>query len=292
METKWKKGDKVWWADTNYYYVIQVIVYQVVSIQVDGGPVKTRYRLMPADERDKPELIDVNHLAVLDEEWDVGDDDLFSTEAPTEAASVSASPIGEATVASTEEIIQPAENTDALFSDSAPTEVISEPSAEEADVAALDFDIPAQDAFAVAGTSPLTVEEPVPEEKPNRKDKKKKDKEKEKDEKKNKKKKDAPAEPKGFVPSSFKPKGDKTGAYAPTRSYQEDLFNEESSDDALLSDAAITTDDNTVSIPSSDPTPNGKGGGDDALIIARSSGFTDDDPDDPNGNGGGDGDLI
>ena len=80
MESKWHKGDKAWWVDTNYYYVIQVIVYQVVSIQVDGGPVKTRYRLMPVDERDKPELIDVNHLAVLDEEWDVGDNDLFLTE--------------------------------------------------------------------------------------------------------------------------------------------------------------------------------------------------------------------
>lgn len=79
MESKWHKGDKVWWVNTNYYYVIQVIVYQVVSIQVDGGPVKTRYRLMPADERDKPELIDVNHLAVLDEEWDVGNNDLFLT---------------------------------------------------------------------------------------------------------------------------------------------------------------------------------------------------------------------
>ena len=80
METKWHKGDKVWWVQYVYYLVIQVIVYQVVSIQVDGGPVKTRYRLMPADERDKPELIDVNHLAVLDEEWDVGDNDLFPTE--------------------------------------------------------------------------------------------------------------------------------------------------------------------------------------------------------------------
>ena len=77
METKWHKGDKVWWVDN--YYVIQVIVYQVVSIQVDGGPVKTRYRLTGLDERDRPELIDMNHLAVLDEEWDVGDDDLFST---------------------------------------------------------------------------------------------------------------------------------------------------------------------------------------------------------------------
>lgn len=77
MESKWHKGDKVWWV--NYYYVIQVIVYQVVSTQVDGGPVKTRYRLTSADERDKPELIDVNHLAVLDEEWDVGDNDLFLT---------------------------------------------------------------------------------------------------------------------------------------------------------------------------------------------------------------------
>ena len=80
MESKWHKGDKVWWVGTNYYYVIQVIVYQVVSIQVDGGPVKTRYRLTGLDERDRPELIDMNHLAVLDEEWDVGDDDLFSTE--------------------------------------------------------------------------------------------------------------------------------------------------------------------------------------------------------------------
>lgn len=79
MESKWHKGDKAWWVDTNYQYVIQVIVYQVVSIQIDGGPVKTRYRLMPADGRDKPELIDVNHLAVLDEEWDVGDNDLFLT---------------------------------------------------------------------------------------------------------------------------------------------------------------------------------------------------------------------
>ena len=80
METKWKKGDKVWWVQDVYHFVIQMVVYQVVSVQVDGGPVKTRYRLTGLDERDRPELIDMNHLAVLDEEWDVGDDDLFSTE--------------------------------------------------------------------------------------------------------------------------------------------------------------------------------------------------------------------
>ena len=80
METKWHKGDKVWWVQDAYHFVIQMVVYQVVSVQVDGGPVKTRYRLATVDERDAPELIDMNHLAVLDEEWDVGDDDLFSTE--------------------------------------------------------------------------------------------------------------------------------------------------------------------------------------------------------------------
>ena len=80
METKWHKGDKVWWVQDAYHFVIQMVVYQVVSVQVDGGPVKTRYRLTGLDERDRPELIDMNHLAVLDEEWDVGDDDLFSTE--------------------------------------------------------------------------------------------------------------------------------------------------------------------------------------------------------------------
>lgn len=80
METKWHKGDKVWWVQYAYHFVIQMVVYQVVSVQVDGGPVKTRYRLTGLDERDRPELIDMNHLAVLDEEWDVGDDDLFSTE--------------------------------------------------------------------------------------------------------------------------------------------------------------------------------------------------------------------
>ena len=80
METKWHKGDKVWWVQDTYHFVIKMVVYQVVSVQVDGGPVKTRYRLTGLDERDRPELIDMNHLAVLDEEWDVGDDDLFSTE--------------------------------------------------------------------------------------------------------------------------------------------------------------------------------------------------------------------
>ena len=80
METKWHKGDKVWWVQDVYHFVIQMVIYQVVSVQVDGGPVKTRYRLTGLDERDRPELIDMNHLAVLDEEWDVGDDDLFSTE--------------------------------------------------------------------------------------------------------------------------------------------------------------------------------------------------------------------
>ena len=79
METKWHKGDKVWWVQDAYHFVIQMVVYQVVSVQVDGGPVKTRYRLATVDERDVPELIDVNHLAVLDEEWDVGDNDLFLT---------------------------------------------------------------------------------------------------------------------------------------------------------------------------------------------------------------------
>ncbi len=79
METKWHKGDKVWWVQDAYHFVIQMVIYQVVSVQVDGGPVKTRYRLTTVDERDVPELIDMNHLAVLDEEWDVGDNDLFPT---------------------------------------------------------------------------------------------------------------------------------------------------------------------------------------------------------------------
>ena len=80
METKWHKGDKVWWVQDAYHFVIQMVVYQVVSVQVDGGPVKTRYRLATVDERDAPELIDMNHLAVLDEEWDVSDYDLFPSE--------------------------------------------------------------------------------------------------------------------------------------------------------------------------------------------------------------------
>ena len=210
------------------------------------------------------------------------------------------------------------ENTDHLFTDemltdTAPVAPVAAPSdanapAQDAvvDDSALDFDIPMQNAFEGTSQTPTdSVNEqtstpvPTPEEavqengKKKGKEKKKKEKS-EKPDKKKKKKEENDQKPKGFTPSSFKPKGDKRNAYTPaTRSYQDDLFIEEAKEEEnnLLSDAAITTTDNAIVPPATDP--NATAAGSDELIIARGTGFTDDDPNDPDGKGGGgDGDLL
>ena len=99
------------------------------------------------------------------------------------------------------------------------------------------------------------------------KDKKDKKDKKSKEDKKGKEEN----KPKGFMPTAFKPKGDKTAAYHPTRSFKEDLFNEDQNVDdgsSLLSDSAIS--DSAITAPSK-PASHDDG---DELIIARSSGFS------------------
>ena len=177
------------------------------------------------------------------------------------------------------------ENTDDLFTDVAPTHteapapapapaveeepdgsdllsdnvITEQPDASSEDVAAMDIPTPA------AGPSPIEINEP--EEDKKKKDKKdKKDKKGKKDKEENK--------PKGFMPTAFRPKGDKAAAYQPTRSFKEDLFNEDQKEDdgsSLLSDSAIS--DSSIVAPSKPASHSDN----DELVIARSSGFSMDD---------------
>ena len=85
------------------------------------------------------------------------------------------------------------------------------------------------------------------------------------------KKKDQPA---AFTPKGFMPKGDKSTAYAPTRSFKEDLFiEEESKDSDLLSDNMLS--DDSIIMPSEMPSEGKSAASDDELVVARSSGFDD-----------------
>lgn len=83
METKWKPGDKVWWAAHQWRTIIQMYVFQTIGIQVDDNDQKTRYRLQSPDEigerehvstADLPELFDT-----LEDEFVIEDADLFAT---------------------------------------------------------------------------------------------------------------------------------------------------------------------------------------------------------------------
>ena len=76
------------------------------------------------------------------------------------------------------------------------------------------------------------------------------------------------------MPTAFRPKGDKAAAYQPTRSFKEDLFNEDQKEDdgsSLLSDSAIS--DSSIVAPSKPASHSDN----DELVIARSSGFSMDD---------------
>ena len=188
-------------------------------------------------------------------------DDLFTDEAPTETA-----PTAPATPA------QPADSVDTAVSDSVLSDAPID-SAEDADAVAAAMDI-----APVMGDNTVVVEEP--------KDAKKDKKEKDKKDKKSKKEKEDKNKPKGFMPTAFKPKGDRSAAYAPTRSFSEDLFGaeqqaNEANDDgsSLLSDSAIS--DGAITAP---PKPSTPSGGDDELIISRGGGFSFDDSDEDDKN--------
>ena len=216
-------------------------------------------------------------------------DSLFSDTAVTDTAPVTAAPAAPA------ETADATVNADDLFTDVAPTEAadvgVTPTTTTAVDDARSDA---ANDLFTEHPMTDdaLTAEAPAPAEEAEAEDpkpKKKKDK-KEKTEKKDKKEKKGKSDqtedanaPKGFMPKGFKPKGDKSSVYAPTRSFTEDLFNEETSDngDSLLSDNAIS--DNAVITPPTAPT---SGADDDELIVSRGGGFSfedDVDENDPEG---------
>jgi len=186
------------------------------------------------------------------------------------------------------------ENTDDLFSseavtyaeESKPSPVAPEPESE----ALISDDAFVSETPVEAPVEPAPVEQPKAEDKKSaKKDKKekgKKEKEKKEKEKKDKEKR-GPDAPKGFKPMAFVPKGNRSSAYAPTRSYRDDLFldAEEEHADTLSVDKPKA--DDSVAIPN---TPETKGG-EDELVIAKSSGFSllDDDADEKKD---GDGDLL
>ena len=173
-------------------------------------------------------------------------DDLFTDVAPIEDAAPAPKPAAP---------VETAPDASDLLSDNAITEA---PVEDTVDVAAMDIPEP-------TAPAPLEIKEEPVDKKKNKKDKK------DKKSKEDKKSKDD-NKPKGFMPTAFKPKGDKTAAYQPTRSFKEDLFNEDQNADdgsSLLSDSAIS--DSAITAPAK---PASHHSDDDELVIARSSGFS------------------
>ena len=138
-------------------------------------------------------------------------------------------------------------------------------------------------------------EEKKSKEKKQKEEKKPKEEVKPKADKKEKKKKETSTyAPRGFKPASFMPKGDKSAAYAPTRSYQDDLFIDEQNEaesmvgaESMVSDSMIS--DDAIVSASKPIRPSTAADTDDEIIVSRSGSF--DDLDDEE-NGKGDDDMI
>ena len=180
-------------------------------------------------------------VSLPEEEVSIGiADDMFTDVAPVEGAPPAEAPTTEA----------PAP-TDDLFTDN----VVTEQPIDEFDVL-----------MPVPEEAPAVKEE-VSDDKKKKKDKKDKKGKKDKEEDKNK--------PKGFMPTAFKPKGDKSAAYAPTRSFTEDLFNDDQSDASVDDGSSLLSDSNISDgaiIELSKPASNASD--DDELIISRGGGFS------------------
>lgn len=196
-------------------------------------------------------------------------DDLFSSEAVIDAP---VSPVKRN--ADPEESITASDD---LFSDEAPAmpEEASQPApaapVEKEEERSSDMLLTSEpEAALVAEPVAETMPKNAKEEKNGKKEKKVKEKA-EKPAKKDKKKKDQPA---AFTPKGFMPKGDKSTAYAPTRSFKEDLFIEEENNDSdLLSDNMLS--DDSIVTPSEMPFEGKSAASDDELVVARSGGFDD-----------------
>lgn len=208
---------------------------------------------------------------------DTESDSMFSDTAVTESApKASHVPV---------EPVLPDESANDLFTDEAPVETATPAPAsaaplEEESVLSdnLISEMPVTEDAKVApvAAAPIAPEEDSKTKKKDKKDKK----DKSKDDNK----------PKGFTPTAFKPKGDKSAAYQPTRSFKEDLFNEEQKPDdgsSLLSDSAIS--DGAIVAPSK---PTHSASDDDELVISRSSGFSLEDTDEEEGRKNDDDDMM
>ncbi len=279
------------------YFLIRLLVFLIKKLKKKAAANATKPKKEKKKKKDKtpagaftPSESGANAVAPATND----SDSLFSDSAVIDSAPRTAP----APVAPVEESAA----SDDMFTDVAPTESAapvtpSAPLTTESDAAsdALVSDAPVVESAParvapVAPVTPVTPAAPTPapapiEEDPKAKKKREKElKELEKKEKKEKKerekrekeaKKNAKMEenkPKGFMPSSFKPKGDRSAAYAPTRSFTEDLFNEDPASldigDSMLSDS--NTQDDAIVVP---PTSNAGGSGDDELIISRGGGF-------------------
>lgn len=83
IQTKWKPGDKVWWAAHQWRTIIQMHVFQTIGIQIDGGEPKVRYRLQTQDEIGEKEHVNTEDLPglieMLEDEFVPDNEDLFTT---------------------------------------------------------------------------------------------------------------------------------------------------------------------------------------------------------------------
>ena len=86
---------------------------------------------------------------------------------------------------------------------------------------------------------------------------------------------------------AFTPNGTRDSAYAPTRSYEEDLFLENDSDEKKAEILSSDQKSDELSIPDTSSSAS-----DDDLVIAKSSNFFGDDLEDEAGERGDDSDLL
>ena len=77
METKWHNKDKVWWANTLYYTVFEMRIFQTIIIQVDNDII-VRYRLNTPASYDA-EKITPYDVEMLKDELLIDDKVLFAT---------------------------------------------------------------------------------------------------------------------------------------------------------------------------------------------------------------------
>ncbi len=264
------------------YFLVRLIVYLIKKVRKKKGVMQKAKKQKKTEKKastkpEKPVVAPQNEASQAADLPTSEEDSLFSDTAVT--AEPTPAPVSVSLPEEDDSVV----NADDMFTDVAPVEEEAPVTPKTKDVAESTDDLftdsfvseqPIADAdlFVPAAEVASATKEEAPKAEESSSDKKKKDK---KDKKGKKDKEDDKNKPKGFMPTAFKPKGDKSAAYAPTRSFTEDLFNDDQADvsvddgSSLLSDSNVS--DGAIVAPSK---PSGSASDDDELIISRSGGFS------------------